>query len=584
MSPRQNLAIIGSGPSAIYLLKHLSDESRRMKHHLAEISIFEKDRITGMGMPYNPQTTERFNLSNISSEELPDLTISLADWLRQQETPFLDALGLKDVEISESAVYPRLVLGQYLSAQYRTIIARIIEAGIAVREHAGCEIVDVRDDADSGRVILTTRQGACHEFARVVIATGHDWPDEDKPAQGYFASPWPISKLLPKDGDVCNFAIGTLGASLSAFDVASSLAHRHGEFVWKSGRLLFQPHPGTDDFKIVMHATEGLLPHLQFDQVEPIREIYRHVGREDLMELVDASGFLRLGTYFDQVCRPVLSDAFRKDSMPEMVRLLADPHFGLVDFIERMTDEHDYPNAFEGMRSEMAEAEESVLNHKPIHWKEAIDQLMYTLNFHAELMPAEDHLLLHAKFMPFQMKVIAAMPLISGHTLLALYDAGKLELLAGEVSVPEKQEEKGVTTITVECGEEKSVVSYRMFVDCGGQKPLELEEFPFPSLVKSGSVRKARAAFAKPSDADKAVPDEKKDRLFQSDGEPLYHTGGVDVDACYRLIGCDGHPNPRIHDIAFPHTSGRRPYSYGLQACTDTSAIVVGAWVEEING
>ena len=38
----------------------------------------------------------------------------------------------------------------------------------------------------------------------------------------------------------------------------------------------------------------------------------------------------------------------------------------------------------------------------------------------------------------------------------------------------------------------------------------------------------------------------------------------------------------RIYDIAAPHTSGLRPYSYGLQACNHTAAIVVQAWVEEI--
>ena len=55
-------------------------------------------------------------------------------------------------------------------------------------------------------------------------------------------------------------------------------------------------------------------------------------------------------------------------------------------------------------------SEESVLEHKPIHWKETIDDLIYTLNFHAELMPAEDHLTLKSLVMPFLMNVIAAMP------------------------------------------------------------------------------------------------------------------------------------------------------------------------------
>ncbi len=50
---------------------------------------------------------------------------------------------------------------------------------------------------------------------------------------------------------------------------------------------------------------------------------------------------------------------------------------------------------------------------KAIHWKAAIDDLMCTLNFYAELMPAEDHLIIHAKFPPFVMNIIAALLLPS---------------------------------------------------------------------------------------------------------------------------------------------------------------------------
>jgi len=73
MSHRDHLAIVGSGPSAIYLLKHLLNESEAMRDHLGGISVFEKSSIAGTGMPFSPLTTDRFNMSNISSEELPDL-------------------------------------------------------------------------------------------------------------------------------------------------------------------------------------------------------------------------------------------------------------------------------------------------------------------------------------------------------------------------------------------------------------------------------------------------------------------------------------------------------------------------------
>ncbi|OYW31461.1 MAG: hypothetical protein B7Z47_01050 [Chthoniobacter sp. 12-60-6] len=583
MNHREHLAIIGSGASAIYLLKHILDQAGLLRRQIRAISIFEKSSITGMGMPYSPQTTDVFNMSNISSEELPELPVTLGNWLRSQDPAVLKELHVQDVKISDSEVYSRLALGRYLQAQYRTLVSRLGECGIEIQEHAACEIVDVQDQPTGDGVMLTSSKGGLHAFDRVVIATGHFWAGEDKPDSGYYASPWPISKLLPQEGAHHNYAIGTLGASLSAFDVISSLAHRHGDFVrQKKGKMIFRPHPNTEDFKIIMHAGHGLLPHLQFDQEEPFRKIYRHVDREGILSLLDSQGFLRIEDFFDKVCRPALRQAFGEDAMPELLAALDDPQFGLVEFVEKMTDKHDYVNAFEGMEHEMVEARNSVLNHKPVHWKEVIDDLMYTLNFHAELMPAEDHLLLHSKVMPFLMNVIAAMLLPSGNTILALYEAGKLDMVTGKVSIADKQTEKGMTTITVDHEGKESNMSYRMFIDCSGQKALELEDYPFQSLVKNGSVRKARAPFSGSKAAADALPEEKKKHLFKDEDELFYHIGGIDIDGTYRVIGSDGKTNPRIYDIAFPHTSGIRPYSYGLQACNDTSAILVRAWVEEI--
>lgn len=582
MNQRSHLAIIGSGASAIYLLKHLLDEAGILIRHLAGISIFEKSSITGMGMPYNPLTTDRFNMSNISSEELPPLPESFADWLRLQDPALLKELGVESGEISEDAVYSRLALGRYLNAQYKTMIHDLEEAGIAIREFPGCEIIDVRCDPQQANLTLDAANGDSYGFDRVIIATGHCWTEEDKPGEGYYASPWPISKLLPDGGTFHNFAIGTLGASLSAFDVITSLAHRHGNFTQEEGKMVFLPFPGTEEFKIVMHASHGLLPHLQYDQNKPIRQIYRHVDRESLLALVDDEGFLSLDTFFDKVCRPALTEAFAKDGMDRMVALLRESQFDFSKFVETMTARHDYPDAFEGMRHEMNEARRSVLEHKPIHWKEVIDDLMYTLNFHAELLPAEDHLTLRSTVMPFLMNVIAAMPLPSGETLLALRDAGKLDLVAGRVEIQENSEQYGKTTITVTDDGDKETLVYPVFVDCSGQKPLELEDYPFQGLVRSGHARRARARFRDPENTLETLPDEKKEAIFR-EGDVVYcHIGGVDVDGVGRLIGTDGVADPRIFDIAFPHTSGVRPYSYGLQACSDTGAILVAALVEEL--
>ncbi len=579
MHPPHHLAIIGSGPSALYLLKHLADNAGEPGSRFREISFYEQSPFVGMGMPYNPANSDRHHLSNISSAEIPELPVSFADWLRGQPREILRQMDIVCEDINEDAVYSRLALGRYLQAQFLTLLGHLAQAGIEIHEHASCAVADLCDSGDG--VTLTTAEGITRSFGRVVIATGHRWFEPDRPDSGFYASPWPIHKLLPREGGFHNFPIGTLGASLSAFDVVSSLAHHHGEFARHSGRLIYQPYPGTGGFKIVMHSAEGMLPHLQFDQVEPLREIYRHVDRESLMSLRDDGGFLRLETYFDKVCRPVLSKAFEKDNMPRMVAHLADPGFHFTDVVEKLSDKHDYKDAFKGMRAEMKEARESVVHHRPVHWKEAFDDLMYTLNFHAEFLPAEDHLTLRGEILPFLLNVVAAMPLVSADSILALHEAGKLDLFEGKVTVEDRAGSDGGTTITVDHEEDrKETVHYRMFIDCSGQKPLELANYPFPTLVASETVRRARARFVQPGEAAAAVPEGKEEHLFQDDGQPCYHTGGIDIDARFRLIGSEGAPNPRIHDMAFPHTSGVRPYSYGLQACNDTAALVIRSWFE----
>jgi uncharacterized NAD(P)/FAD-binding protein YdhS len=214
---RQTLAIIGTGPSCIYLLKHLLDEVKTFRERFAAIEVFEKRRIAGMGMPYHPETTERFNMSNISSEEIPELTIPFADWLRGLDAQRLREFGIEPGNVSDTEVYSRLALGEYLHAQYQAISAGLSSAGISVCERANCKIVDLHEGRD--RVTLIEDEGARFDFDRAVIATGHYWPEDDHPESGYYASPWPISKLLPAEGTFHNIPDGTVLPTPSGVDV-----------------------------------------------------------------------------------------------------------------------------------------------------------------------------------------------------------------------------------------------------------------------------------------------------------------------------------------------------------------------------
>ncbi len=581
-SDLSNIAIIGSGPTALYLLKYIWNHINVLRKSIDKITIFEKEKILGIGMPYHPRTTDIYNLANISSEEIPMLQESFGDWLRKQSKEDLKKFNINTTTIDDSEVYSRVALGHYFQEQFKQLITAIQSTGIQVFEHCESEVLDMSQLKEK-ELTITDAQNKVHTFTTVVIANGHEWKGEDKSDAGYYASPWPIHKILPKNNEVYNFTIGTLGASLSAFDVVTSISHRHGKFITLDNKLKFIKNDNAPNFKIVLHSSKGWLPHLQYEQVEPIREIYRHFDRNQLLALIDDKGFVRIEDFFDKLCRPALIFAFKKDNLLDVVEKLEDKSFSFKDLVALMSEKHEYVNSFEGMKLEMITAEKSVKRKMPIHWMETLDDLMYSLNYHAELLSAEDHLFFHSEITSFLMNVIAALPLSSAEILLALYDAKTIELKAGYVSFDENSFEDNKTKIIVESEDGSTEeLEYKLFVNCGGQKKLEIDDYPFQALVEKGLVQCATAPFANQEIDEKVSESIDPDSVMLNDGETKLKLSGIDIDSSYRTINNKGTSNPFLYDINFTHTNGLRPYSYGLQACSATSLILVESWVAQL--
>lgn len=570
------LAIIGSGPTALYLLKHIADHNTVLKKQIKSITIFEKKKTMGMGMPYSFETTDKYNLANISSEEIPELPQTFADWLRLQDKEKLKKWNITQFPISETEVYSRLALGHYFHQQYQLIITKLKLQGFTIVELPNHKVADISVDKYNDSITVKTENNV-FTFTKIVISVGHNWTGKDDPELGYYGSPWPINKIIPKKNTYYNFEVGVLGASLSAFDVVTSLAHRHGDFVKSEKGLSYSLNKKAKGFKIILHSSQGWLPHLQYEQEEPIREIYRHATREEILSLVGKNGFLSIEDFYAKVCRPALIKAFYKDKNEKLVHLIKKTDFGFKNFIETMSSRHEYIDSFIGMKNEMILAQDSIKNNKPIHWMETMDDLMYCLNFHNELLSAEDYLWFKKEVMPFLMNVIAALPLSSASILLALYDADCIDLVRGKVTLlkPTKKDKR----IHIEIENEKSQKStstFNMFIHCGGQKNIEIENYPFPSLVKQGIVSKAKAEF---ESNDSLNNSDYLENITYSHGAAFLYTGGINVDATYKVIGQNGERDNEIYDVTFTHITGARPYSYGLQACNATSLIVVESWL-----
>jgi uncharacterized NAD(P)/FAD-binding protein YdhS len=566
MDTQSTLAIIGGGPSALFTLSHFHNHVGMLRHRFHRILIFEREKNVGPGMPYSRAHTSGLNLSNISSEELPKLPETFASWLGEMGEAGLQRLGI-DPPVRETGIYPRVALGDYFQEQFAKLSDMLKAAEVTVEIHTDSEVCDIVPLEADGYTVLT-RDGLSLSAGTVVIATGHVW-DRDEDAIN-FASPWPIKKLLPAQGGFHNFPIGLLGASLSAVDVINVLAHHHGSFHEEDGRLVYTPYLGADQFKLVMHSADGLLSHLQFEQDEPKRELYRHCGADEIDQLIDDKGHLRVSDYFDRICRPALVSALRKDGMEPEADSLESPVFSFEDFAEMMKEKHLSPHPFDLMKTEFEEERKKIRRRKPTHWKEVLDDLMYTLNFHARLLPAEDHVELKSQILPFVMNVMAALPLKSAKILMAVHDAGRLELIPGKV---ETDHAKNEPTVRVKASDGNGEIhEYRLFIDCSGQSPVGERSFPFRSLVEHALVSTALADVA----SEESMEDIDTAKIRKtSRGSSAMELGGMAVTDSYQLIADRGKPTNGLYDIAVPHIAGLRPYCYGLQACDEAAGILV---------
>lgn len=116
-----------------------------------------------------------------------------------------------------------------------------------------------------------------------------------------------------------------------------------------------------------------------------------------------------------------------------------------------------------------------------------------------------------------------ALPLPSARIFLALRDANCIELVEGAVPEITRRDGETIVTVTQEDtdGANESFQTehcYRLFVDCSGQNPTEIEDDPFPSLVTQGRVRRARVGYASPAQAEKRKNLENDSKLGEFDG------------------------------------------------------------------
>lgn len=560
----KRIAILGAGPSGLFMFKRLVEANRTDW----EIDIFETHHQLGAGMPYSTDGACKEHVTNVSGNEIPALVTSLQQWLPTLPEATLDQFGIDRNRFNEYKVVPRLLFGQYLAAQFDLLRQQAAQAGLITRLHLGCTIADIVDQPDDQQVDVVVADRGRFSFDSVVICTGHYWPKKHEgKIPNYFDSPYPPAKLAFK----ADHPVALKGASLTAIDAIRTLARRNGQFnPQPDGTLLFDPDPASLHFKLVMHSRNGLLPAIRFHLEESLLSQDELLSAEQIAAQRAANdGFVPLDYVFENTFKA----SFRQSDPAFYEKIKA---MKLEDFVESVMDQRERHDPFDLFKAEYKEAEQSIRRQQSVPWKEQLAVLSYAMNYPAKYFSAEDSLRLQKVLMPLISLVIAFVPQSSAKELLALHQAGVLEIRSvGADSSVEPQQSGGATYQYADENDQPQSDFYQTFVDCTGQPHLPFEDFPFKSLIATKTVSPARLKFQSAQRGASAMADGNESVEQDSDGTYWLNVPGIAINDNFQLVGSDGATHPRLFIMAVPFIGGYNPDYSGLDFCETASARIV---------
>ena len=552
MLPR--IAIIGTGPTGLYTFKRLIEARRPLS-----ITLYEAEGEPGKGTPYHPDMNDPGMLSNIPSIELPAFTETLAEWLRRQDDESLVRHGIRREAIDEREFYPRLVLGDYMQAQFERMLTLAAERGHEITVLARHKVADIEIQANAIRLRVSHPDGEDEaSFDHVVMATGHNWPESTEIRPGYFVSPWPATVLQ----SIRNEAVGILGTSLSGIDALMTVATAHGMFYADAaGDLQYQPAEGTDGFKATLMSRKGILPEADF--YCPLPYVEPEVCTEEAIDALIATGRHDL---LDDVF-----DLFRREIVardPDYAARIGLSQLTVESFAAAYYADRIENDPFVWAAKNLAEAEDNRVKRYTVPWRYAI---LITHEIVARVIPYLDENDLkrfHRHFKGIFIDDYATVPLMSIRRLLALSRAGKLSILRLGEDYTIRTAEDGLTR-GAEVEVSGVVHRFGAFIDATGQDTLSATDLPFPTLVAQGGVREAATHKVEPIMSLKRDPD-------------MVRTGGIDVDECYRpRLGLMS--QGRLYCAAIAFLLHKEPFVQGITSARDIGETVGDAILKDIS-
>lgn len=538
-----------------------------------DITVFERKDQLGSGMPYSYEGAGLEHITNVSDNEIPCIVTSMKEWLPHAPQALLQEYGINLENFNEYKVVPRLLFGEYLSAQFNLLLKEARKRGIRTKVLLNTEVKDIQDDPQKKSVDVLTGSGDCFSFDAVVICTGHRWPKvKEGIVPNWFDSPYPPSKLAIK----INYPVAVKGASLTAIDAVRTLARTNGSFIKnETGKLTYEPDAESSGFRIAMHSLRGLLPGIRFHLEDTHLSRETLIPQEEVFGVMEKNdGFVPLDYLFERNFKEPLRR--RNPGFYEQVKDLS-----MEEFVEKVMELRERLDAFTLFKAEYAEAERSIRRRQSVNWKEELAVLSYAMNYPAKHFSAEDMLRLRKVLMPLISIVIAFVPQGSAKELMALYDAGVLELVAVDrESRVEPQEEGGAMYhYTTEAGEERSV-SYALYVNATGQPQFAYGDLPFEGLRSGGTVSPACLRFRSEAKGASMLEEGAAEVEKHGDGNYYLKVPGISINDHFQVLDRFGCFNDRVYMMAVPYMGGLNPDYSGLDFCEAASARIVSSLLE----
>jgi len=519
-------------------------------------------------MPYSKDGANDEHITNVSGNEIPELVSPISEWIKTVPKETLSHFHINPDHFNDYKVLPRLLFGQYLTAQFALLKKKAAEEGIRTTVYFDSPVTDIIDHPQRSVVVVEVGGKDKFEYDHVIICTGHNWPvKHEGSVPGYFDSPYPPAKLAVK----INHAVAIKGSSLTAIDGIRTLARHNGSFGKDAeGNLMYSPADDRPGFKMVMHSRNGMLPAVRFHLEDS------HLGKETVLSKADViahreanGGFLSLDYVFEQNFKKHLID---KD--PEFYAKIRD--MKIEEFVELVMDLRERLDPFQLFRAEYAEAAKSIKRKESVYWKEMLGVLSFAMNYPAKYFSAEDMLRLQKVLMPLISIVIAFVPQSSVEELLALHEAGVLDMVAvGDDSHIEVKPEGGIIYHYTDESGQPHAAPFKTFVDCVGQPHLTFQELPYEGLRTGKTVSPARLMFQHP-EAGRAALENGDDHVeLDAMGNYYMKVSGITINDNFQAIDEYNALNERIYMMAVPYIGGYNPDYSGLDFCEAASATIM---------